>query len=330
MGTGQGRAAALRGGLAPGSFAYLGHDPSDRPLRQAAGSGWIVDGDPQALIRQQDHRRSPCPSRCNWRAGAVAGAAVALLDQEPSRLPAVSRSAHRCDRPFGLCGSLLAFAVFCLTARRSIWPMISSIWPTTVAARKAGTGRWLPGNSRGYGPVSDRRVFGLGAGFGCGLAATPSLASSTLVYAFAALAFSAAGSKTLRFVVAGLAGRALRPAVHRGRSGGGIALSGWLVVLCLFLFTALACIKRAAELIEARRTGGIRIPRRRLCPGDLAAGYNPWRDGGAWRGTGARGVCLRRGSGQAYARPGCSCWHPAGSCCRCCACGAGFCRGCRW
>lgn len=263
--------AALRGRIGPGSFAYLGHDPSDRPLWQAAGSGWIVDGDPQALIRAGGPSTIALPGRDATGARALWQALRShhWIKNLLVFLPLLA--AHRWTDLSAYAGSLLAFAVFCLTS--SAIYLANDLFDLADDRRRPQK-RHRPLAAGQLGVDTALSAFGgllaLALALAWGLAATPSLALVTLVYAFAALAYSH-WLKTLRFVDLAWLGGLYGLRVIAGGAAAGIALSGWLVVLCLFLFTALACIKRAAELVEARRTGGNGISRRGYRPGDLAA-----------------------------------------------------------
>ncbi len=200
-------------------------------------------------------------ARPDWQYGPSEQAAALALAMRPHHwiknllvfLPLLA--AQRWNDPAALVGAVVALAAFCLTA--SAIYLVNDLHDLQDDRRDAHK-RHRPLASGLIGPPMARRTAAALAlaGLALALLGVPdqSLAAVLAIYAALALQYSRK-AKTIRYLDLGFLAGFYGLRVVAGSVASGIVLSGWLLGFSLLLFLSLASAKRAAELVQAQRSG---------------------------------------------------------------------------
>lgn len=279
---GEAKAALLAGRFGARGFAYAGDSPADLPVWAQAAEAITVAA-PPALRRQAEAAAPRARHLGGGEEGGRAGARLRAL--RPHQwlknllvfLPALA--AHDLA-PATLAAALLAFLAFSLVAS-GVYVLNDLL---DLAADRAHPRKRRRPFASGAVPIAQGGPMAAGlllAGLLAG-AATGSAAflGTLLLYWLLTLAYSLVLKRRLVIDICALAGLyTLR--VMAGGAATGLPLSPWLVAFSIFVFLALAAVKRQAELVDGLASGRDRAAGRAYRSEDLpvvatmalAAGY---------------------------------------------------------
>lgn len=280
---GPAKAAFLRDRYGAGGFAYAGDSAADLAVWSSAAAALTCT--PSARLRAQAEALMAAQGRPVTHLPAEAPApAVWLRALRPHQwlknllvfLPMLT--AHQYDAPT-LGASALGFVAFCMVAS-SVYLFNDLL---DLGADRAHPRKRARPFAAGLLPLSTGGLAGgalLLAGLGLAALLGPAFLAVMAVYVLATSAYSLVLKRRMVIDICVLAGLyTIR--VIAGGAAAGITLSVWLLAFCLFLFFALAAVKRQAELVDTAAAGGSGAPGRGYQVGDLpmvagmalAAGY---------------------------------------------------------
>lgn len=265
---GQAKAELLTRLYGAGGFTYAGDAGADVPVWEQARAAVTVGARPS--VRARAEAVNPQVTHLAPPAGLLRPALRAMRPHQWLKnllifLPALA--AHHFDAAT-LGPAALAFVAFSLTAS-SVYLLNDLMDLAADRAHPRKRDRPLASGAlplrRGMAMVPVLLL----AGLGLALALGPAFAAVLLGYYLLTVAYSLALKRKALVDLAALATLyALR--VVAGAVACGIALSVWLVAFSIFLFFALAAVKRQAELVDLIQRGEGRASGRGYGTGDLA------------------------------------------------------------
>jgi 4-hydroxybenzoate polyprenyltransferase len=270
-----------------GGFDYLGDHANDLAVWARARRALLAGARPGTERRaraEAQARGAPDPERLDAPPPAGRRALAYLRALRPHQwlknllifLPLLA--AHGQSEP-GWSAALLAFVAFSLTA--SAVYCLNDLMD--LEADRAHPRKRARPFASGDVPVAHGAAVGIGllvAGFGLGYSVSPLFFGVLTVYFGATSLYSLALKRELVIDICMLAGLyTLR--VLAGSVAAELQLSPWMLALSVFLFLALAAMKRQTELVDMAREGRSESAGRAYIPSDLpvvtmmavAAGY---------------------------------------------------------
>lgn len=239
-------------------FGFIGHDAADMPIWHAAHQAWVVGGGRHLRQKVNGVPLAGGPNRFHalWRGMRPHHWAKNML----VFLPIIA--AHQWGNAQAIADAALAFVVFCL-ASSAIY-LINDLYDLADDRHHPHKRhRAVAAGHLGVGQATGAALVFLVLAFGLSYITTPPghLPLWVAVYAATAVGYSV-WLKTLRFVDLISLSVLYTLRVVAGGAAAGIAVSSWLLALCLMLFLSLASAKRCAELALARTIGPQAISRR--------------------------------------------------------------------
>lgn len=236
-----------------GGFTYLGDSPADLPVWQAAGAAVTVGAGAGLRARAEAVRpgaRHLAPPQGEWRAALRALRPHQWLKNVLVFLPLMA--AHHFDA-VTLTQAALAFAAFSLVAS-SVYVLNDLMDLSADRAHPRKCRRPLASGDLALRTGMLMVPALLFCGLGLALLLSPGFVAVLATYYMMTVAYSMSLKRKALIDVAVLAMLyALR--VVAGAVATGIVLSVWLVAFSVFLFFALAAVKRQAELVDLRERG---------------------------------------------------------------------------
>lgn len=251
----------------PRGFTYLGDSGADVPVWAAAGAAITVGARPSVRARAEAVNANVqhiATQRASWGAMLRAMRPHQWMKNVLILLPLIA--AHQFDGG-SMLRALLAMAAFSLTAS-SVYLLNDLMDLAADRAHPRKRERPLASGALGLRRGAALAVVLLVAGLSLGLALGPSFAGVLTGYYVLTLAYTVSLKRKALADVAALAMLyALR--VVAGAVAVGVSMSVWLLAFSIFLFFALAAVKRQAELVDLESRGLTRASGRGYETGDL-------------------------------------------------------------
>ena len=265
------KAAFLRERFGAGGFDYVGDSPADLPVWAEAGRAVTVT--PRAGLRRAVEAQAAERGAAVLHLPSTGVAPMAWLRAlRPHQwlknllvfVPVLA--AHQLTAP-ALGQSVLAFVVFCLVAS-SVYLLNDLLDLSADRAHPRKRRRPLASGALPLWHGTWAAPVLLVAGLALALPLGREFLLVMLGYYLATLAYSLALKRKLIMDICLLAGLyTLR--IAAGAAATGISLSVWLLAFSIFIFFALAAVKRQAELVDGAATGTVQARGRGYEVGDL-------------------------------------------------------------
>jgi 4-hydroxybenzoate polyprenyltransferase len=266
--SGEAKANALVEQFGEGGFDYAGNCRADYPVWRKARKAYVVSGNRR--FHRQAAREFPEAQTVSRPPGSLRAYLRALRTHQWAKnvlvfLPTIA--GHRFDYP-SVIKTFLAFACFCLAASSAY--VVNDLLDLP-ADRAHATKRYRPFAS-GAIPVAHGPFMAavlLAAAFALAWFVAPEFLAVLAVYVCLTLAYSVDLKRRVLVDVVVL-GMLYTLRVLGGVAAVSVAQSPWLLVFSLFLFLALAVVKRCAELVPARALGKAALKGRGYLVEDLS------------------------------------------------------------
>lgn len=261
------KARFLEDRFGPGHFHYLGDSRADLPIWARAGAAITVNASPG--VRRRAERLCADTAHLGGQKWDFSAYLAALRPHQWLKnvlvfLPALT--AHRLDVAT-LWLSALAFAAFSLVAS-SVYVLNDLL---DLSADRSHPRKRARPFASGRVPISHGGLMALVlllAGGTIGLVVAPEFAAVLACYYLLTTAYSLSLKRRVIIDICVLAGL-YTARVIAGGVATGIPLSVWLLTFSVFIFLALAAVKRQAELVDSARRGRLTASGRGYTVDDL-------------------------------------------------------------